>query len=457
MGSTANPPVSLAPFAFDWVGGDIHGLQALSIRLSSYVPAITDVTTALDRRAGQLTSDGPDGWRGSAASAFTAAWGRDALTAGALAVVIDQAGQITGWLAVALAEIENALETQADAAAGHGVAIMPGGQPGLEPDGPPANAAEAARQQEAVAYQQVWQQAQAEATQVRQQAAAQLTALYQQIAPPGHKQGGTSASDNATLSDLLADLWAVPTGQRREVNELIERLEGRAGVLESELAAERSAGRPASQEIQDEAAQTKARLDAVKEELADAGRGENALSKLLDSRISNVRDYLAGQAGPGEHVAGRTPEALAEAAEDDPGVLAKVVDAGERIPVVDVVAGVAGTVLGAREDVKAGRPVGESVAKEAAANVVGLTAGAVVGGAIGGIPGALVGSVVGYGVGDLTHNLLWEPWGQDMHSYGAVGGVLYGIGHSEFATVDDTRDFAGSAGHEAEHLWDSVF
>ena len=121
MGSIEMPPVSLAPFAFDWVGGDIHGLQALSVRLSSYVPAIIDVTTALDRRAGQLTSDGPDGWQGSAALAFTAAWGRDALTAGALAGVIDQAGQITGRLAVALAEIENALETQADAAAGHGV------------------------------------------------------------------------------------------------------------------------------------------------------------------------------------------------------------------------------------------------------------------------------------------------------------------------------------------------
>ena len=124
---------------------------------------------------------------------------------------------------------------------------------------------------------------------------------------------------------------------------------------------------------------------------------------------------------------------------------------------VDVLAAAAGTALGTSEDVKAGKPVAESLAKEAAANVVGLTAGAVVGGAIGGIPGALVGSVVGYGVGDLTHNLLWEPWGQDMHSYGAVGGVLYGIGHSEFATVDDTRGFAIGAGHEAEHLWDSVF
>jgi len=457
MGSTKMAPVALAPFAFDWVGGDIRGLQALSVRLLSYVPAIVDVTTALNRRAGQLTGDGPGAWRGSAASAFTASWGQDALTVGALAAVIDEAGQITARLSVVLSEVENALETQADAAAGQGVAITLSGQPGPEPDGPPANAAEAARQQWAVAYQQVWAQAQAEATQARQEAAAQLTALYRQIAPPGHKQGGTTGSDNATLSDLLADLWAVPTGQRREVNELIERLEGRAGVLERELAVEHSAGKPFPENIQGELTTTNAELDSAQKQLASAGRTENALSKLLDSRVGNVRDYLAGQAGGGEHVAGHTPEAMAEAAGDDPSVLSRLIDAGEAIPVVDVVAAAAGTAFGTSEDVKAGRPVGESLAKEAVANVVGLTAGAVVGGAIGGIPGALVGSVVGYGVGDLTHNLLWEPWGQDMHSYGAVGGVLYGIGHSEFATVDDTRGFAISAGHQAEHLWDSVF
>jgi hypothetical protein len=114
MGSTGNPPpasVSLAPFAFDWVGGDIHGLQMLAIQLHGYVPATTDVTTALDRRAGQLTSDDPGGWQGSAASAFAASWSRDALAGGALAAVIGQVSEITGGLAVALSEIENALET----------------------------------------------------------------------------------------------------------------------------------------------------------------------------------------------------------------------------------------------------------------------------------------------------------------------------------------------------------
>jgi hypothetical protein len=207
MGSTANPPpasVSLAPFAFDWVGGDIHGLQMLAIQLHGYVPATTDVTTALDRRAGQLTSDDPGGWQGSAASAFAASWSRDALAGGALAAVIGQVSEITGGLAVALSEIENALETQADTAARHGVQIMPDGQPGPQPEGPPASTAEAAQQQWAASYQQVWQRARAEAGQVRQQAAAQLAGIYQQIAPP-HKRspGGISASEDITVSELL--------------------------------------------------------------------------------------------------------------------------------------------------------------------------------------------------------------------------------------------------------------
>ena len=71
-----------------------------------------------------------------------------------------------------------------------------------------------------------------------------------------------------------------------------------------------------------------------------------------------MRDYLAGRAGPGEHVAGRTPEALTEAAGEDPGLLAKLVDAGEAIPVVDVAAGVGGDgpgYPGGRQGGQAGR------------------------------------------------------------------------------------------------------
>jgi hypothetical protein len=447
----------LASFAYDWIGGDIHGLAALAGQLSSYVPTITDVTRALTRRADQLTGEAPGSWQGSAAAAFTTSWHGDALTAAALAVAAGQASQITGALATALAKIENALETEADAAAAHGVQIMPGGQPGPEPFGPPGGTAEATQQQWSASYQQVWQQAQAEASQAREQAAAQLMKLYQQIGPPEQGPRNTNGGDYATLSDLLADVWAVPTASRREVNELIEQLEGKQELIERKIATAVRAGKPIPENAPDEAAGVEAKLAAARTKLPAVGTSENTFTKLLDSRVGNVSAYLAGRAGPGEHVPGRTPEAMADAAGEDSGLISKLISAGDSIPVVDVLAAIAGTVLGVREDAAAHKPAGEAIAKEATANVVGLTVGAVVGGAIGGIPGAVVGGVVGYGVGDLTHNLLWEPWGQDMHTYGAVDGVLYGVGHSEFATADDARGTALSLGHTAEHLWDKVF
>jgi hypothetical protein len=44
-----------------------------------------------------------------------------------------------------------------------------------------------------------------------------------------------------------------------------------------------------------------------------------------------------------------------------------------------------------------------------------------------------------------------------MHKYGAVLGTLYGVGHSEAATVDNARELAVGTGHDIEHYWDDVF
>jgi hypothetical protein len=58
----------LAPFAYDWVGGDIHGLHALAGTLFGYVPKVADVTTALDKQVRRVVSDAgwtaraPRGW-----------------------------------------------------------------------------------------------------------------------------------------------------------------------------------------------------------------------------------------------------------------------------------------------------------------------------------------------------------------------------------------------------------
>ena len=45
-------------------------------------------------------------------------------------------------------------------------------------------------------------------------------------------------------------------------------------------------------------ASVESELAAAREELPTAGRGENALTKLFDSRVGNVLAYLSGQAGP---------------------------------------------------------------------------------------------------------------------------------------------------------------
>jgi hypothetical protein len=146
----------------------------------------------------------------------------------------------------------------------------------------------------------------------------------------------------------------------------------------------------------------------------------------------------------------------ADAAGGDAGLLSKLSEFGGDIPVVDVVAGVAGTGLGAYGDIKSGQPWYEAVPEDAASNAGGLAAGALAGGAVAGaavfagapllagVAGVAVGTVVAYGVGDLAHNLFHESWGADVHDHGVAGGVLYGIGHSEVKTATD-------AGHLAAH------
>ena len=111
----------LAPFAHDWVGGDIHGLAAFAGTLYGYLPGIEDVVTALDKKVSQIVGDA--GWQGAAASAFTANWQKISAEANALGLVIIQAGSVVDQLAVELSKIENALEHAADLAAAHGVQI----------------------------------------------------------------------------------------------------------------------------------------------------------------------------------------------------------------------------------------------------------------------------------------------------------------------------------------------
>jgi uncharacterized protein YukE len=446
----------LAAFSSDWVGGDIRGLQGVAETLYAYVPHVQDLAGRLSVVARDLTGDGPDGWQGKAASAFTAAWQKQAMTAVALEEYVTAVAQVIDGLAVELSQVENALEQQAYAVSKHGVRIGAGGNvegysgvQGLE---------------WAEAYLKVREQALSEATGARQAAAQQLYSLYQHVM---NVNPHPNVGDAVTMGGLLADMLAAPTAARREVLARLKNLKGEDLKLDEEIADAERAGKSV-QELQGESSKVAQELDEVQEELGKSGKIENALSKLLDSRVSDVRGFLAGEAGPGKHVAGNTPEDLQAAAEDDPGALDKILKFGDDIPVVDIGTTLLGTAVGTYYDVKGGQSLGSALREEAISNTAGTVAANVAGGMVGveigsdlgvagGPVGIAVGAVVGYGVGDLTHNLLVEPWGQDMHKYGAVLGTLYGIGHSEAATVDDARQLAVGAGHDVEHYWDDIF
>ncbi len=125
-------PRSASPLASsgaDWTGADIGDLHDLAATLHGYLPGIAGVAAALNQEVAQLTA-GDHGWRGPVASAFTAAWQRDAIAVEVLAagrepaarqVAGDPAGSIAGVAAadVVQAGLGDQAADPADGDAGH--------------------------------------------------------------------------------------------------------------------------------------------------------------------------------------------------------------------------------------------------------------------------------------------------------------------------------------------------
>lgn len=255
-------------------------------------------------------------------------------------------------------------------------------------------------------------QARAQANAARAAAARRLSLLHQQITSPGPHSDG--ASDGAMAALLAGGLVASPAAAL-----------GRGGHAEAEL------------------------------------------SQLVDTPVTDARASLQGTAALGRHAAGNTPGSLG-AADEEPEALRSAFGFAENIPMVDIGATLAGSAVGSYYDIRGGQSPVSAIPDElisngagmAAANEGGKLAGVAIGtrlGAAGGPIGIAAGAVVGYGVGDLTQNLLTEHWSADIHAHGVEGGVLHGAHHAADQTVDDARELAVHAGHQAEHYWDDVF
>jgi uncharacterized protein YukE len=442
----------LAPFAHDWVGGDIHGLAAFAGTLYGYLPGIEDVVTALDQKVSQIVGDA--GWQGAAASAFTANWEKISAEANALGLVIIQAGSIVDQLAVELSKIENALEQAADLAAAHGVQIGGNGQP------PEACYASQTQEDWRLGYGSFYRRCLAAAQGARVQAAGALQKVYGAMVSARGKPGSSSdlgpkIGEGSTLADYLADLLAAPTVYANQVAGQVAELGQKAvgakqAWLEAQAAARQANGQfgVMPDEVKQALKDANAELASESEILTQAEDGENAFSEVFGARLSDL---------PG---VSKLADGFA-----DGSMLRTVAD----LPIVDVVAGGVVTVLNAQQDIAHGVPpwlaypleTGDTVASIAAGTAVaGVVAGAVAGLSIAGAPvlgvaaGAAAAGVVAYGVGDYLHNYI-EDFGAQWHQHGVLG-IVTDFGAAGVGTWDDTKQLAGDIGHAAGDVWHGI-
>jgi uncharacterized protein YukE len=434
----------LAPFAYDWVGGNIHGLAALAGTLYRYVPQAEAVITALDRKVGEIVGDA--GWQGAAASAFTRNWEQISAETTAIGLVIVQTGSIVDQLAVNLSKIENALEQAADKAATHGVQIGS--------DGQPTQACYASQTQVdwQAGYALFYQRCQAAAEEARVEAAGALHDVYGAMSPGGSgkssgKRGSsdpegidTTVGEGTTISDLLLDLLATPTAYANQIADKVAELRAESDAAVRAYQDARAAAQKAGDGLGKEPADVADELKAVNAELAseesalvEAKAGEGAFSKLFGTRLIDLPGAKAGTSA----IDGLYDGDLLEGAFD--------------LPVVDVVAGGIATVINAQEDEKLGIPGYVAYPAEAGASTAAIVAGTMAAGVVGtavsisaapevGIAaGVVTCAVVAYGVGDYLHNLIANYGDQQL---------------AEAATVADTRQLGRDVGHVARLAWD---
>lgn len=487
----------LAPFAHDWVGGNINGLAALAGTLYGYVPKMDAVADALDGQVRQLVN--ATGWQGQAASSFTAAWSKDSQSARALGLATDQVGGIVDWLAVNLSTLEAELEAAANAAAAHGVTIGPDGMPPEVCFGPPANAKEEEMQEWATWYQRFYGDIMDQAQQARSTAAGALAATGRQIVVPrtsgtkstGGGSDGMNPGDDLTVGDLLGDLMAAPAAASRAAGEKLDSARSSLTSAKQAILKLQEKLGPDTVIPDDLLGDLKSSLSSAVSDTRAVRAAEEINTKVfqaLDVRVGDVTKFVNEQLAElrkGEATSGKAAEPDAGAADgaDDgaDGVLAKLADFGKDIPVLDVLAAAGGTYLGVKGATADGQSLEVALPEQAGANVASLAAGAFVGGTVSGAlagtsvvsgltvgglavggavaaaGGVLVGGIVAVGVGDFATHLFQENWSGDIHNYGVVGGVLYGIGDSEIETGKDFVHLGEDIGHTVAHVWDSIF
>jgi uncharacterized protein YukE len=409
---------SLPACAYDWVGGNFSGLQALQGQCSAVAATLTDADRALSRQVSQVVSAG--GWRGSAANAFTSAWEKDSTAGAQLAQAWGEIGAIAENLAVNLATLENALEEAAYQLEKQGVAIDPADGTAL-PDTTanglacpsPQVAADNARL--AGQYTAYRTEILAAASAVRAQAALSLNAITGSLLPAQPDWG-----DPVNGLDAVRGLWAMPTTYRREVADDLAAATKKANLTEDAAWQEALARKQVQGSNFRISRQTS-------ENVAEAARERSALQgKLADSPPESALTMGADGDATGLGLAGLAGGAV------------------RAVPFIGAAAGAGITIWQDREQGESwGESVTDGVVSSGAALGTGLGVATVIGaGSVAAVAGGvLVGGALAVGAGDLVHNLFQENWSAQWQAHGVLDG-----------TVDGVANAASETGHQALHV-----
>jgi uncharacterized protein YukE len=412
-----NRKSALAPHAYDWVGGNFSGLQALEGECSGVAATLTAADGLLSRHVSEVVSAG--GWHGAAADAFSSAWDEDSTAGGQLAEAWQRIGAIAEGLAVNLATLENALEEVAYQVEKHGVAIelangaaLPGTTASALACQSPQAAANIAKL--ASDYMTYRARILAAASGVRAQAGLSLGAITEALLPSQKDWG-----DAVNGLDAVRALWASPTTYRRRLDDKLAEAQENVDI-----------------------SQRACWQEALAKKSVD---GNNF--RISSKAVENARDALEERSILEGKLADSPPEStLTELADGDAAglELAGVAGAVRAIPFIGATTGAAITIW---QDRELGESWQESIEDGVVSNGAALGAGMGVAALIGSgsfvavAGGVVAGGVIAIGVGDFVHNMFQENWSAEWQAHGLLDG-----------TIDGSANAASETGHQALHL-----
>ncbi|MFF7597151.1 WXG100 family type VII secretion target [Streptomyces mirabilis] len=420
-----------------WVGGDIGGLRTMAETYKNAKKKLEDVVRPLSSAVEELVGDAS--WKGDAAETFRATWSEDALTAGAFAGLVHDAGDILDTLVGALSACETALQNAEHIAAKKGVPTGAQGAPLQFVTSDPPSADEQKTISAFGEYDKVRTDILHTAQHARLVAADKLRGLYAQVTAP------VSPGDKITLADMLRGLYAYDAEDARaggkEARRLIDGAKDEERAAKKELRAERKAyqkaGRSLPKDLPAKSAYRDAmtKVDSLEEDIARADHGSTKLpyDRALNIKLADAAEALR---------VGRSLEALPEFLKE--------------VPVLDVAAAAACGLVEAKDDHDKGWSWQHSVVVDGGAALGGVAVGAGVVAALpveGAVALAGVGVVAAVGATSLLDHSFHEHWSEDIHDHGVVGGVLTGTGHVFTETGDDGVRMAKDIWHGVKSIF----